>query len=92
MSTDKRFKCRFCGHVLPAWVRVAKRPDSALLYDLPQQHPNQVGLYLGRVHRTEGIGTVAAEAYEVVDDCSMTLPEACTHVETRRARRDARPC
>jgi hypothetical protein len=67
MTTRKRFKCRFCGHVLPAWLPVAKRPDGAmLLYHLGQHHPDQVGPYLDRM-RTECIATVAAEAHEVVE-------------------------
>jgi len=34
MSASQRFKhdrCRFCGHVLPAWLPVAKQPDGAML-------------------------------------------------------------
>jgi L-lactate utilization protein LutC len=38
-----------------------------LLYHLRQQHPDQVGQYLERM-RTECIATVAAEAYEVVEE------------------------
>jgi hypothetical protein len=41
--------------------------------------------------RTEDIGAVAAEAYKVVEDCSITLLEACTHIGTRRVRGNARP-
>jgi hypothetical protein len=64
----KRYRCRFCGITLPAWLRVAKRPDGAmLLYHLSQQHPDQVGPYLERM-RTEYIRTVAAEAYDVVEE------------------------
>jgi hypothetical protein len=67
MTTNKRFKCLFCGHVLPAWLPVPKRPEgSMLLYHLGQHHPDQVRPYLERM-RTECIATVAADAYEVVD-------------------------
>jgi hypothetical protein len=38
-----------------------------LLYHLNHQHSNQVGPYLERM-RTECIATVAAEAYEVVEE------------------------
>jgi hypothetical protein len=38
-----------------------------LLYHLSQQHPDHVGPYLERM-RTECIATVAAEAYEVVEE------------------------
>jgi hypothetical protein len=34
---------------------------------LSQHHPDQVGLYLERM-RTEDIATVAAEAFEVVEE------------------------
>jgi len=68
MTTRKRFKCRFCGAVLPAWLPIAKRPEgSMLLYHLGQQHPDQVGPYLERM-RTAYIATVAAEAFEVVEE------------------------
>ena len=38
-----------------------------LLYHLSHHHPDQVGPYLERM-RTECIATVAAEAYEVVEE------------------------
>jgi hypothetical protein len=64
----KRYRCRCCGAILPAWLPIAKRPDEAiLLYHLSQHHPNQVGPYLERM-RTKCIATVAAETYEVVDE------------------------
>jgi hypothetical protein len=44
MTTRKRFKCRFCGTVPPAWLPAAKRPNSALLLgQLSQLYPDQVG-------------------------------------------------
>ena len=53
MTSRRRYRCRFCGHVLPAWLPMAKRPDGAmLLHHLSQQHPDQVGPYLERM-RTE---------------------------------------
>jgi hypothetical protein len=65
---QKRDRCRFCGLELRAWLPVAKRPEaSMLLYHLGQHHPDQVGPYLERM-RTECISTMAAEAYEVVED------------------------
>jgi hypothetical protein len=64
---SRRYRCRFCGVTLPAWLPVAKRPDGAmLLYHLSQQHPDEIGPYLERM-RTEDIGMVA-EAYEVVEE------------------------
>jgi len=47
---------------------VAKRPwGPMLLNHLSTMHPTEVGPYLARM-RTEDIATVAAEAYEVVED------------------------
>jgi hypothetical protein len=47
---------------------VPKRPDGAiLLHDLGQRRLDQVALYLERM-RTKCIATVAAEAFEVVED------------------------
>jgi hypothetical protein len=66
--TTRRYRCRVCGRLLPAWLPVAQRPNTALLLGhLSQQHPDQVGPYLDRM-RTEDIATVAAEAYEVIED------------------------
>jgi hypothetical protein len=69
MPIHKRFKCRFCGRILPAWWPVAQVPDGAmLLYHLGDWHPDDVGAYLARIHRTEDISPVAAEAFEVVEE------------------------
>ena len=38
---QKRYRCRFCGLKLNAWLSVAKRPEgSMLLYHLGQDHPD----------------------------------------------------
>jgi hypothetical protein len=69
MPPRKRYRCRYCGHILPTWPPRAKCPHGAmLLYHLSQQHPDQVGPYLERMQRTEDIWTVAPEAFEVVAD------------------------
>jgi hypothetical protein len=69
MATDKRFNCCFCGRVLKAWLPVAKRPDGAMrLGHLSQSHPEEVGPYLRRMAAGEDIATVAAEAFEVVEE------------------------
>jgi hypothetical protein len=66
--TTRRYRCRHCGAEPPAWLPVAQAVDGAmLLHHLGRQHPDQVGPYLERM-RTEDIATVAAEAYEVVDN------------------------
>jgi hypothetical protein len=63
-----RDRCRVCGLELPAWLPVAKRPEGPmLLYHLSQRHPDQVGPYLEQM-RTECIATVAAEAFDVVEE------------------------
>jgi hypothetical protein len=50
MTTRKRFKCRSCSTLLPAWLPVAKRPEgSMLLYHLGQHHLEEVGPYLQRM-------------------------------------------
>jgi len=73
MTTDKRYRCKFCGHRLPAWLPVAKRPDGAmLLYHLNQLHPDQVGPYLEPM-RTDDIATVAAGAFEVAEEESTCV-------------------
>jgi hypothetical protein len=65
------YRCRFCGRLLPAWLAVAKRPNGAmLLYHLGDLHPTEIGHYLARM-RTEEIATVAAEAFEGVEEEEM---------------------
>jgi hypothetical protein len=49
-----RYRCPFCGHVLPAWLPVTQRPNGAmLLHHLSQSHPDQVGPYLRRMEAGE---------------------------------------
>jgi hypothetical protein len=68
MTPHRRYRCRYCGLELPAWLSVAQRPNGVmLLHHLGDMHPSKVGPYLTRVE-TEDIGTVAAEAYEVVEE------------------------
>jgi hypothetical protein len=68
MTSQRCYRCRFCGAVLPAWLPVAQVPDGAmLLHHLGQQHPQAVGAYLHRMHRMEDIARVSAEAYEVIE-------------------------
>jgi hypothetical protein len=75
MTTRKRFKCRFCGAMLPAWLPVVQRPEaSMLLYHLGQHHLEEVGPYLQRME-TECITTVVVDAYEVVESRKVTVCE-----------------
>ena len=47
---------------------MAQRPEGAMpLSHLSQDHRDRVGPYIERI-RTEDIGTVAAEAYEVIEE------------------------
>jgi hypothetical protein len=63
MTPHLRYRCRFCGAVLPAWYPVPGEPNGAmLLHHLGAMHPTEVGPYLDRM-RTECITTVALEAY-----------------------------
>jgi hypothetical protein len=69
MITRKRYRCRLCGAVLPAWIPVFEEPNgSMLLNHLSQQHPDRVGAYLARMHRDEDIPPVALEAFAEVED------------------------
>jgi hypothetical protein len=64
----KRYRCRFCGALLPAWLPAARAPNGALLLGhLSQHHRDQVKAFVGRMHTSEDITPVAAEAYEVVE-------------------------
>ena len=66
--TRKRYRCRYCGRELPAWLPAAPEPDGALLLGhLSRQHPAEVGAYTARMHDTEDITLIAAEAFEVVE-------------------------
>jgi hypothetical protein len=72
---QKRYRCRYCGRELPAWLPVAKRPNGTMLLNhLSTIHPTEGGPYLERM-RTENIATVATEAYEVVEE---PLPQGRT--------------
>jgi hypothetical protein len=65
---QKRYRCRFCGLELPAWLPVAKRPEgSMLLYHLGQDHLKAVGPYLRRME-TEAIDRVLSELFEGVEE------------------------
>jgi hypothetical protein len=68
MTIERRYRCRYCGDDFPARLPVAKRPNGATpLPHLSAMHPDHVGPYLGRIHPTEDIDTVAVEAFEVIE-------------------------
>ncbi len=65
--TRKRYRCRFCGALLPAWLPVAKQVDGAkLLYHLGQHHLEAAGPYLQRME-VESIDRVLAELFAAVE-------------------------
>jgi hypothetical protein len=65
-SPRKRYRCRYYGTHLNAYLPWALAPNSALLLGhLAQQHMDQLTPYLRRVE-TECITTVVVEAFEVV--------------------------
>jgi hypothetical protein len=37
----KRYRCRFCGALLPAWLPAARAPNGALLLGHLSQHHRQ---------------------------------------------------
>jgi hypothetical protein len=65
----RRYRCRFCGAMLNAYLPWAKAPNSALLLGhLAQQHMDQLRPYLRRMEAGEDIADTAAEGYEVVEE------------------------
>jgi hypothetical protein len=68
MTPELHYRCRFCGHDLPAWLPVARRLDSAmLLHHLGVMHSTEAGPYLRRMER-EPIDAVLLEMYEVEEE------------------------
>jgi hypothetical protein len=68
MTSRRRYRCRLCGAVLPAWIPVFEEPDVArLLHHLSYQHPDQVGASLARMRTEADIDAVTLEAYEAVE-------------------------
>jgi hypothetical protein len=59
MTTQRRYRCIFCGAALPGWLPMPKRPDGVMLLGYLKQHPDQIGPCLERM-RNEDIAMVAA--------------------------------
>jgi hypothetical protein len=69
VTQDRQYRCRFCGHRLPAWLPAAQAPDGGLLLGhLSQQHHGEVRAYLDRMQTSEDIAPVAMGAFERVRD------------------------
>jgi hypothetical protein len=63
-----RYRCRYCGIELPAWLPVFQKPHGSLLLGhLGESHPTEIGPYLVRLRTHHDVVPVAAEAYEVVE-------------------------
>ena len=63
----RRYRCRYCGALLPAWLPAVREPDGAiLLHHLSAVHSDQVTAYLDRMPTDEDHNRVV-EAYEVVE-------------------------
>jgi hypothetical protein len=65
-SSQRHYRCRFCGLVLPAWLPVAQRLDSAMLLGHLGRHQEQAQPYHRRME-TECIDTVLGELYTRVE-------------------------
>jgi hypothetical protein len=69
MAINRRYRCRYCGDDFPAALPVTQEPNGAMLRNhVSAMHPTAVGPYLRRMATREAMATVAAEAYEVVDE------------------------
>ena len=67
-SGGRRFKCKFCGAILRAWLPVGQEINGAMLLShLSQSHRAESPTDVNRMQRTEDIGTIAAEALEVIE-------------------------
>jgi rubredoxin len=66
---SKQFRCRYCGFVLPTWIRVFEEVNAAmLLQHLGQHHRSEVGEYLRQMHTDEDHDRVVLQAFEEVDE------------------------
>jgi len=69
LTPTKRYRCKYCGAELPAWLPVFHEPNGALLlHHLSQDHPDQVGAYLDRMPTDDDHDRVVVEAYELVEE------------------------
>jgi hypothetical protein len=63
--TRPRYRCRFCGVLLSAWLAVPGAPDGALLLGhMSQSHPAELGRYLEQMHTDDDITPAILQAYE----------------------------
>jgi hypothetical protein len=68
-SRPRRYRCRYCGLELPAWLPAFQEPDGTrLLQHVSASHPKAMGAYRARIHSTTDVTPVMLEAYDVVED------------------------
>jgi hypothetical protein len=64
MTPPRRYRCRCCDVILPAWYAVPGVPNGAmLLQHMSQSHPAELRPYLEQMQHTEDIATVIVQAY-----------------------------
>lgn len=69
MTTHRRYRCRCCEAVLPAWYPVTGEPNGAmLLHHIAQAHPAELRPYLDQRHTTDDIAPVIVQAFEAVEE------------------------
>ncbi len=99
MTTRTRFKCRFCGVVLPAWYPVPGEPDGAqLLHHVAPSHPAELNPLLDQMHTDDDITPAIVQAFEVEpakdrkgDHMQERLKQLNTTIEQALAQLDALP-
>jgi hypothetical protein len=68
LTPRKRYRCKYCGATLLAWLEVFQAPDGAMLLShLSAMHPTEVGQYLARMTSDDVHDEVVVEAYELVE-------------------------
>jgi hypothetical protein len=69
MTPRRRYRCRYCGQGLPAWLPVFNVPNGAMLLGhLSQDHPTEVGRYLDQMRGSEDIAEVAMQGCNVIEE------------------------
>jgi hypothetical protein len=69
MTTHRRYRCRCCDVILPAWYAVPGVPNGAmLLQHMSQSHPAELTPYLAQMEAADDITAIIVQAYDVVVD------------------------
>jgi hypothetical protein len=68
MTPPRRYRCRVCEVILPAWYAVPGAPNGAmLLQHMSQSHPAELRPYLAQMEHSDDITAIIVQAYDVVD-------------------------